>query len=299
VIQIYLTPSRYRAAGFGVDVSDIEDAELRSVLARASALVDVYCAIPTIPQRYSFRGGTVVGEQHPWTLGTEVTWTTRRIYPNQGPIRTVSSFVVKFTNTYQVTIAPSDLYINKSQGWAEVVSLAAVVTGMYPVGINFGLYTPVAEVDYTYGWEFPVEGDRLYAVDGNTFQATRGSWTTDPEPIIYVDGAVQTADFTIDYEEGEVTFDDPQTATAKITADYTYTLPDPISEATGLIATASLGERHLAAIGMSGLSSFKVAEVAFARSNRGVFGLEQASTIPPAAASLLDPYAFRSIGSSR
>lgn len=296
---MYLTPSRYRAAGFGVDVTDIEDAELRSILARASALVDVYCAIPTIPQRYSFSGGAVTGEQHPWVLGTEVTWTTRRVYPVQGPIKTVTKFVVKFTNTYQVTIDPVNLYINKSQGWAEVVSLAAVVSGMYPVGINFGLYTPVAEIDYTYGWTFPVTSDRLYPVDGNTFQGTRGSWAASPAPVVYVDGAAQTSGFTIDREEGEVTFTSAQTATAKITADYTYTLPDPISESAGIIATAALGERALAAIGMSGLNSFKVAEVAFARTMRQAQDIDQRVNIPPAAANLLDSYVFRSIGTSR
>jgi hypothetical protein len=295
----YLTPSRYRAAGFGVDVSEIEDAELRSILARASALVDVYCAIPTIPQRYSFSGGTVTGEQHPWVLGTEVTWTTRRVYPIQNPLRTVTSFIVKFTNTYQVEIAPDNLYLNKSQGWAEVVSLAAVVSGLYPVGINFGLYTPVAEINYTYGWEFPVVGDRLYAVDGNTYQATRGFWADGPAPVVYVDGVVQTTGFTLDREEGEVTFDSPQAATARITADYTYTLPEAIAEATAIIATAALGERALAASGMTGLSSLKVAEVALARTNRGSFGLEQQAHVPPAAASLLDSYAFRSVGAFR
>jgi hypothetical protein len=296
---MYLTPSRYRAAGFGVDVTEIEDAELRSILARASALVDVYCAIPTIPQRYSFRGGTVVGEQHPWVLGTEVTWTTRRVYPVQGPINAITSFVVKFTNTYQVTIDPANLYINKSQGWAEVVSLAAVVTGMYPVGINFGLYTPVAEINYSYGWTFPVTSDRLYPVDGNTFQGTRGSWASSPAPAVYVDGALQSSGYTVDLEEGEVTFTAAQAATAKVTANYTYTLPDAISEATGIIATAAIGERALAAIGMAGLNSFKVAEVAFARTNRGALNIEQHANVPAAAASLLDPYAFRSIGSGR
>jgi hypothetical protein len=295
----YLTPSRYRAAGFGADVSEIEDAELRSILARASSIVDVYCAIPTIPQRYSFSGGNVIGEQHPWVLGTEVTWTTRRVYPIQNPLRTVTSFIVKFTNTYQVEIDPANLYLNKSQGWAEVVSLAAVVSGLYPVGINFGLYTPVAEINYTYGWEFPVVNDKLYPVDGLTYQATRGFWSVDPEPVVYVDDVVQTTGFSIDYEEGEVTFTSPQTATANVRADYTYTLPEAIAEATGIIATASIGERGLAAVGMTGLSSMKVAEVALARTNRGAFSLEQSSNVPPAAASLLDSYAFRSVGAFR
>ena len=296
---MYVTPNRYRSGGFGINVEDMTDAELRSILKRASSLVDTYCAIPLMPTRHDFRGGSISGEQHTWRLGNEA-WTsvngTRRIYAVHTPIREITEFKVKFTNTYQVTIIPDNLYVNRREGWAEVVSLAAVVSGMYPVGINFGLYTPVAEVSYTYGHEFTAVADRLYVTDGNTFQASRGSWSADPAPVIYKNGVEQTTGFTIDYTEGEVLFADPQAATDVITADYTYTLPDAIAEATAITATSLLGERALAAKDMTGLSSIKVAEVALARANRGVYAQQQAQqTIPNEAASLLDAFVFRSV----
>lgn len=289
---MYLTPSRYRAAGYGIDIPD-DDAEVRAILNRASALIDAYCGVPLIPSRHSFSGGTITAEQHPWLLGSP-TWNgTRRIYPVHAPLKDVTSFVVKFTNLYQVEIQPENLYVNHMEGWAEVVSLAAVVSGMYPVGINFGLYTPVAEIGYTYGYEFPVVGEKLYAVDGRTYQGGRGFWEADP--VIYLNGVEQTTGFTLDLTEGEVIFDDTLAADDIVTADYTYTLPDAIVEATGITATHLLGEAKLSAKGMTGLSSIKVAEVALARTNRGALSLGQGDVIPATAASLLDTFVYRSV----
>lgn len=289
---MYLSVSRYRAAGFGITPPE-DDAELRAVLARASSLVDVYCGIPMQPSRHDFRGGTITGEQHAWNLATWTSMGSRRVYPIHRPIRAVTGFRVKFTNDYQVAIAPSNLYIQKIEGWVEVVSLAAVVTGIYPVGVNFGLYTPVAEIDYTYGYSFSIADELLYVTDGNTFQGSRGYWEADPE--IKVDGVVVNSGFTVDLDEGEVTFDVAQSATARVTASYSYTLPDAFPEATGIVATQLLGEGSLAAKGMSGLSSLKVAEVALARTNRGALSLAAEDLIPVAASGLLAPFVFRSV----
>jgi hypothetical protein len=295
---MYITPNRYRSSGFGLDVSDVDDAELAAVLRRASSLVDTYCAIPLLPSRHDFRGGSIADEQSPWRLGSE-TWTmtngTRRIYFMHPPINEVTAFTVKFTNTYQVTIDPDNLYVNRIEGWAEVVSLAAVVSGMYPVGINFGLYTPVAEFSYTYGHTFSVVGERLYVTDGNTYQSGHGFWASSPAPVIYKNGVVVSSGITIDSDEGEVLFASPNAATDVVTASYTYTLPDGIAQATAITATNLLGERALASKDMTGLSSIKVAEVALSRTNRGMLGLQALDAVPHEAASLLDPFIFRSL----
>lgn len=60
----YLTPEAFRVMGFGVDLSVFEEVEVRNILARASARVNTYCAVPNLPQPHDFRGGTVTGEQH-------------------------------------------------------------------------------------------------------------------------------------------------------------------------------------------------------------------------------------------
>lgn len=229
-----------------------------------------------------------------WQLATDVTLGSRRVYLTHRPIKDVTSFVVKFTTSYQVTINPADLYINHLEGWAEVVSLAAVVSGLYPVGLNFGLYTPVAEVDYTYGFNFSEEEEELYLVDGNTYQGIRGFW--DSNPVIKIDGTVQTSGFDVDLEDGQVTFTSPQSADSDITATYTYTLPDAIPEATGIIATHLLAERELAAKGMAALNSIKVAEIALQRTrSRSANDAQTQDTIPPEAANLLDPFRYRSV----
>jgi len=292
---MYLTPSRYRASGFGVDVSTMEDAELRAVLVRASSLVDVYCGIPMQPSRHDFRGGSITGEQHAWRLATDVGRGTRRVYPMHRPLNTATSFVVKFTNTFQVSIDPANIYVNRIEGWMEVVSLAAVASGLYPVGVNFGLYTPVAEIGYTYGYSFSVEDEEMIVTDGNTYQAIRGSWSASPAPIIKKNGSVITTGFTTSISEGEVVFDAPNAASDIITATYTYTLPDAVVDATGVVATHLLGERSLASKGMSGLSSIKVAEVALARTRNNAAVGEMGNVIPETAMNLLYPYVYRNV----
>lgn len=295
---MYLSVSRYRAAGYGIDVSDMEDAELRAVLARASSLVDVYCGTPMQPSRHDFRGGTISGEQHDWRLATDVVSGSRRVYLLHRPIKEVTSFVVKFTTSYQITVSPSNLYVNKIDGWAEVVALAAVVSGLYPVGLNFGLYTPVAEVGYDYGFDFSEDEEQLYVVDGNTYQAVRGSWDTSPAPVIKRNGTVINTGFTIDSDEGQIVFDSPQAATDVITASYSYTLPDAIADATGITATHLLGERSLAAKGMTGLNSIRIAELALQRSRGRTGNTDDPQTsqvIPQEAQSLLDPFRYRSV----
>lgn len=289
----YLTPDRYRAMGFGIDLTDLEDVDLRATLNRASALVDSYCGVSQMPQKHQFYGGTITGEQHNWRLPADYYSSTdlgsRRVYLYHRPIKTITDFRVKFTNTYDVAISPSNLYINNSEGWAEVVSLAAVVTGIYPVGINFGLYTPVAETSYTYGFEFAVVDEILVDTDAQTFRASNGFWAASPAPKVYINAALQSSGYTVDSVEGTVFFTVAPTATDVITASYTYTLPSAIAEATGMITATLLAERGLQAIGMGGIAVMQVAEVelrrSIPRSMRDVVG-----EVDPAVAALLAPY---------
>lgn len=294
---MYITPDRFRSSGFGIDLTGVEDVELRSTIQRASAIVNAYCAVPMQPTQYDFRGGSITGEQMPWRLGNPYEATTialgsRRVFPKHRPIRTITSFVVKFTNTYSVTIDPSDIYINSDQGWAEVVSLASVVSGVYPVGINFGLYTPVAEVSYTYGWRFAVTSEWLEPTDAGVYRAVNGSWATSPAPVIYKNGAVQSSGYTVDSVEGTVTFavllDDDDV----VTASYTYTLPSAIAEATALITAHLLGERELEQRGMAGVALLSVAEVEIRRPTSSVGGRTVASEIEPEVAALLAPFIY-------
>lgn len=290
----YISNDRYRTMGFGVDLDSIEDVELANVLTRATAIVDRYCAVPMIPQPFTFAGGTITGEQHKWTLGTEITKGTRRVYPYSRPVKSISEFKIRVTNQVSALINATDLFINNTYGYVEVVSLAAVVYGVYPVGVvpNLGLYQPVAEISYTYGWEFPVTGETLYATDGLTYRAQNGFWKAD-SATIYEDG-VATASGTIDYLDGTVTF--PYHPNAAITASYTYTLPPAISQATGEVASMILGERELTEKGMRGLAGIQMAEINLRRSfEGGRVSDEIKAQVPPTAQMLLDPFRFTTI----
>jgi hypothetical protein len=290
----YISNDRYRTMAFGADLDGIEDVELATILTRATAIVNAYCAVPMIPQPYSFAGGSITGEQHKWTLGTEIIKGTRRVYPYSRPIKSISEFKIRVTNQVSALINATDLFINNSYGYVEVVSLAAVVYGVYPVGVvpNLGLYQPVAEITYTYGWEFPVTGETLYATDGLTYRAQNGFWKN-ASATIYEDG-VATASGTVDHLDGTVTF--PYHPSATITADYTYTLPPAIGQATGEVASMILGERELTEKGMRGLAGIQMAEINLRRSfEGGRVSDEIKAQVPPTAQMLLDPFRFTTI----
>jgi hypothetical protein len=233
-------------------------------------------------------------------MGTDYYTGTRRVYLWHKPVKAVTALSIRVTNTMSVSLGPADLFINNSEGYIEVTSLAAVSFGIYPVGFvpNLGLYVPVAETTYSYGWEFTETDETLDSFDASAYMSSHMSWLTTPAPVIKKNGtALETSKYAINYVDGTVTMTDVPTATDKYTATYTYSLPDAIQEATGIIATAQLGERSLANKGLTGLSSLKVAEVAFSRPiNRAGAGDNMSLVIPESAQALLAPYRFHSVG---
>jgi len=292
----YITPDRYRSMGFGADLDDVEDVELAMLIARASSVVNTYCAAPKIPQEHHFAGGSIIREQHRWPFGTETTHGTRRLYTYHRPIKDVSTFRIRVTNTMEVTVTGADIFINNSEGYIELISLAAVSFGIMPVGVlpNLGLYTPVAEVDYTYGYEFSAVGEPLYETDGQVYRGTNGFWQADSVTIYDGGVAVASGGYVLDLEDGSVQF--TTQPTGSVTADYIYTMPNEVAMATGEIVADQLSERALTARGMRRLAGVKMAEIELRRSLRGTsVSADLASIIPETAALLLDPYRFRTI----
>jgi hypothetical protein len=265
---MYITPNRFKTMGFGIDMSNHTELEIRSVINQASNLVNSYCAVPLLPNHHDFRGGTVVKEQHRWPLPALnfTSQTSRRVYALHQPIKEVTSFSVNFTNTYKVTVDPVNLYVNRIESWAEVVSIAAIISGVYPVGINFGLYTPIAEMDYTYGWEFPVVKEYLSPTDSTiVYQAANQFWLVGSTPQVYVNNALQTTGYTCNFNEGTVTFGTALNDADEVTVSYISTLPEAIAMATGHLTATFMAEADLIGKGMGNLSSIKVEEVELRR----------------------------------
>lgn len=290
----YVSPEKFRTMGFGIDLDGIEDVELAALMERASAIADDYCTVPRFPVAHSFFGGSVTGEQHEWTLPVNpLEYPRRRVWPLHWPIQSVTDFKVKVTNTQYVSVAPTELFINNADRYVEVVSLAFTGVGLFGAMIpSIGLMRPVAEISYTYGWNFQARGELLYPTDARTYRAANQFWNlTDTEPIIYLNGVAQPSGFTVDDVEGTVTFDTALAATDLVTADYDYTLPREIKEGTGHIAAYLIAQRQVQSRGMGGLQSLKVGEVSITAPTRRL-SAESLPELVPEAASLLADYGF-------
>lgn len=287
-----VTPEFYRALSPGVDLDNLDNDVLAFHLTQATALVNSYTAAPV---GHDFRGGSVVGESHRWRMGTDVTPGQNRIYPWHRPLRSVSALRLHSTEDIFLATSESELFINPNAGWVEIaaVNFTPALFGAMAFPI-LGLAVPVARVDYVYGWLLPVADEDLYATDGLLYRAQNQWWVDDPAPEIKVDGAVVTTGFTLDLDEGTVEFEDPPSASARITASYTHRLPNELAQATAIVASALLGERDLVAKGMNRLEAIKVEEVELRRTIPQRAGVIEAS-VPDAAKALLAGFTYMTV----
>lgn len=267
---MYLTPQRFREMAFGIDISELDDTELQALSAQAASVVHAYCNVPRIPQQHDFRGGTITGEQHhwrypvaPWDIGQ------RRVYLYHWPVLAISQFRIKVTNTQYLEIAPTELMINNTERYFEVVSLAITSQGLFNALVipNVGLATPIATTNYTYGWDFTVTDEALTCSDGQTWRAQNQFWFTDTEraPVVKKNGVLQTAGYTVDATEGTVVFSDNLVATDTVTVTYHHRLPSDIQYGVGHIMAHLHGQAELHARGMAHLTRLSVAEVTMER----------------------------------
>jgi hypothetical protein len=293
---IYLTPTRYRSLGLGVDLSSRTDTELASILNIAAGLVNSYCSVPT---NHDFRGGTVTLEQHVWDWGTTQTPLPLRVYPDHTPIRSVSELRIDVTNTQFISYTdPDQLYIHTDKGFVEPISLAASTVGMFGTYVlpSVGLRLPVAKLSYVYGWVFSAIDEELttYSSSAGIVQGQNQFWLDDPTVIVKKNGVTLTAgaQYTLDAFEGQVTVSsfDP---TAIYSATYDYPLPGSIALATALVGTDVLGQTNINASGLLGLSGLRVEEVELRQSARTGFTVNAVSM---AAKTLLAPYVYHNWG---
>lgn len=292
----YMTPGRFRIGDYGADLSSITDAGLASMLQTSTNMVQGYCTVPTIPVEYDFRGGTITGEETAWELGHELLPGQRRVLPRFTPVIEVSELRIDVTGTQYVGFNNDQLYV--TDGSIEIIAPSTTV-GMFGAAIvpAIGLIPPIAVTSYSYGYRFSARGEELYPSDAKEFRGFHQWWWEDPEPTIYVDGAeVATSEYTLDLDEGAVTFDTAPDANVTVTADFDYRLPDAISEATALIGLQRLGERNLTAKGLHGMIELAVGDVRIRRDfpRAGV----ARHGVSDEVMQLLDPYRFVTVAGS-
>jgi hypothetical protein len=287
----YVTPARFNVMGFGSDA--VPDNILRSILVRASRAADTYCAVPMVPSRYSFLGGSVTNEEHPFRLSTEEAFGRRvRLYCT--PLKSVSDLKIYVTNQQYVQFPAGELFVTKN--WVEIVSLAMTASGLFGAAIvpNIGLGTPILKAAYSYGYSFTEGDETLGSSDLLTYRAANQFWDA-TQVTVKRDGAEITTGFTIDRNEGTVTFATIQLSSSIITASYGYTLPSAVAEAVGYIAADMLSDKSLVESGVGGLRSLHVDEITIEREPVHVTrqgGQVLDPVVPDHAASLLDPFRF-------
>ena len=295
----YLTSNRYRIGGYGIDTSFLSAAQIRSNLVRATTMVNGWCNAAQVPQPFDFRGGTVTGEEHKFPIPDPLVAYpgSRRVFVNQKPLRTVTAFAIQFTNNYQITLdVASDIYVNTSQSWCEIVASQPTIIGYPPIGYWYGLYQPIAKLSYTYGYRQVVAGDTCEADSPTVYYATYGSWDPTAAIEVRIDGSVvDPSDYRTNTSEGSITFSTAPAPGTEVTCSYTATLPDAIAQATGIVATDLIGKSRNAAR-MPGLSSMKVAEITITRlqGDRGRYVTKNGISIPEDAAVLLGAYSLGS-----
>jgi hypothetical protein len=293
--MLYLTPDRYRTMGFGTDLDELSDIELRSLLTRASAAVDAYCAVPKHPNRYSFRGGKVEKEPHAFPID-DPAGAKRRVFLNSTPLKAVDKIRIYVTNQQYIEFGPNELFV--ARDWAEVISLAMTASGLFGALMipNLGLGTPLLEAWYSYGYSFAEEDETLDPIDETNlvFQGQNQFWDPSVTAVVKVDGDETDDALTVNYEEGTITFEKDPAALVQVS--YSYSLPYDIAVATALTATSAIGDHDLSSRGMLGLRSLKIAEMEMTRNPAPRFmpGMT-IPAVPPEAALLLDPFRFITI----
>lgn len=278
----YLTSTQYKNADTGLSLTGITDLSLAMYIAEAESDIDSFVG---------FRLDTGGFEPHAvWTQAQFDSRSLRMHSPNGPvPVRRVLRYRIQVSNLsntgagFFANISQNDCAINVFDEYVEIVPLQSITYSLAPVLIQLGLRPPIVQMDVEVGFYLASFTEPLYLLSGNTYVALRGFWATtynqslatQPNtlppvpPVIYVNGVVQASNsYTINYSEGQVTFNAPISGTP--TADITYQIPDNVRDATISRVTYLLGERRINQMGLQGLDLVMTGDQKIARNKEAL-----------------------------
>ena len=140
---VYLTPAEWQALALGIDFTELDNAEMEALIARASRLAEGEAGLSTLG---SWLLTVYLNEQHPWRGGTH------RVYLYNWPIISIEAVRIRVGANTSATIQASEIYTNQAGHYIEISSLA-LAFGIAPDIVSLGLAQPEVEVDYTAGYE--------------------------------------------------------------------------------------------------------------------------------------------------
>lgn len=294
----------YKDADDGVSITDLNDLSLARFIARAETAVDVFMKFDL--KQGGFEPHNVWLQQR-WDIDTRQTR-----FPNHPvPVQTVNRYRIQVSNLsttgagFFATLNPGDAVIAQYGSYVEVVPLQAITYSLSPVILELGLKHPLVQLDCFVCFYDPIFGETLIDTgDHINYRALRGFWAStytqalhiQPNqlpaipPVIYVNGTItSSSNYTINYTEGQITFNSAQSASATISADYTSQIPDPVREAVIRQTTFLLGQRALNKMGMLGLDLAKSGDQQVQRTKQ-VRGVTRVEALCEEAATCLADY---------
>lgn len=301
----YLTPSQYKRYSDGIDLSTVSDLNLAMMISRAETAIDAHMGFDA--KRGGFEPHTIMLQQ------AFREHSRRTFFPTyEVPVRVVNRYRIQVSNVsgagagFFANINPGDCVINNDGAYVEIVPLQAITYALSPVIIALGLRTPIVQMDCEVGFYIPIFGEQLingglntqyFAINGFWAQTYNMALAAQPmqlppaPPVIYKNGVVQTTGFTIDYTDGSVTFATPLLPTDTVSADYTYVIPDPVTEACVLQTSFLLAQKSLNEMKMyHGLFQMRTGEqeISYPRNtNVADQGRTYASSLCPDAAAVM------------
>lgn len=289
----YISPARYRMMGFGIDLTEVDDAQLATQIGMAARMVNRFC---NVQPDFDFRGGTVNQERHIWYLGNYMWPGPRTVHLDKPPVRQITSFAIWVTNTQYLDVPVHNLHYDPSRNvLSPVIAASSIGIWSYTAIPVAGYKEPEARVSYTYGWEFPITGEEIYPESGRVYRAQNGHWTS-AAVTVYLNGvAMNAGDYSVNRVDGTVTLQDLLDDNDVLTIDYTHKVPSDVAYATGLVTTQNLANRAIATQGLLGLSGVSVEEVEIRQSRDSQ---SMRTEISGLAAELLRPYVRMSWGGS-
>lgn len=285
-MDLYLTPTRYRSMGTGIDVSAKTDNDLHALLLGASQMVN---SAVHAPEGYSFLGGSVSEEEHNWRVGDVYRGQKpqARVWPYMRPLISASALRINIARNQSISFDASQMFIQTALGYVEP-TVTPNTTALYSSVPPWLLSSPVAYLTYAYGWNEVVTDERPATLSGGVLQGNHQFWFTDEDVILKKDGVIQsTSDYVVDYDEGLVTPSGSALGGSEYRISYHHHLPSGIALATSLVVTDMIGQSNIAAAGLLGLSGFRVEEVEVRQSSKVNFDVQP---INAAALMVLAPY---------
>jgi hypothetical protein len=300
----YLTVQQFRDEDIGVSLNGLTDLSLARYIARAETAVDDF-------MKFDLKTGGF----EPHNVWLEQAWhdQKRQIrFPNHPvPVQLVTRYRIQVSNLstdgsgFYATINPGDAVIAPYSGYVEIVPLQAITYSLSPVILQLGLSNPLVQMDCFTSFYNAFFGEQLIDTgDHQNYQAIRGFWASSylaakhiqpnqlpaVPPVVYANGVTQDpSTYSVNYQEGRVTFDVAQSSAPTVTADYTATIPDAAREACVRQVTHLLQERALNKQGMGGLDMAKSADQQIQRI-RQVRGVTRVEALCEDAAACLNDY---------